>query len=663
MAPSEETEKECSNGDKIPETKITGTMNSDVNDVNSIIGASDEKQIKLVLSSSKSVPIFKNPSPTDPEESNYGSESELETITINETSLLYSQTYQASDVQNKNPPNPSQHKVQFVDLDSKRKYSDTQSCLGEEEVTGRNVKFYPQKYPKDQGGKSPSKKRSKNRKTSAASSVSLASVNSSSSTSTSYSVVAPDGGFGWVVVAASFFVNMIADGVTFSFGIMFEEFQDEFGSSSAATAGVVSMFHAVPLMTGPIATWLTDRYGCRSVTIVGAILAAIGFLAAAFSHHILLLYLFFGVVAGFGLSLCYVASIIIVAYYFDRRRSFATGISVCGSGIGTFLFAPFTQWLMDSYGGWRGACIILAGIFLNMVVCGMMFKELDWKKMKKMTRANSSRSLTSQMPEIDELRLALECGDVSLLLHQDVDEQKFASSLITIPTYIKDASKLPEDVLSQLVHNKKTYNYIMENFPESLMTESINNLQPQENNIDDSQSENQHEKGKTYMESTGIKLKKKMSSLLKGQRSILKKKEETVQLDLEVNDADKPLLEKLPVLIQEVGRENKAMADDRTQHLRNLKMRRQSMTYRKACLSTPRYHLKASSCPDIYKNTIEHDDTEEEGVAAELSHSMKNCCSLKYITLPFLVFCISNLSSTFGMMFLMSTLLSMQRIY
>ena len=41
---------------------------------------------------------------------------------------------------------------------------------------------------------------------------------------------------------------------------------------------------------------------------------------------------------GFGLSLCYVAAIIIVAYYFDRRRSFATGISVCGSGVGKFIF-------------------------------------------------------------------------------------------------------------------------------------------------------------------------------------------------------------------------------------------------------------------------------------------------------------------------------------
>ena len=39
--------------------------------------------------------------------------------------------------------------------------------------------------------------------------------------------MAPDGGYGWIVVAASFLVNMIADGVTFSFGVMFEEFEQE----------------------------------------------------------------------------------------------------------------------------------------------------------------------------------------------------------------------------------------------------------------------------------------------------------------------------------------------------------------------------------------------------------------------------------------------------
>ena len=66
------------------------------------------------------------------------------------------------------------------------------------------------------------------------------------------------------MVAASFLVNMIADGVTFSFGVLFVELQAEFApESKAVTAGVVSLFHAVPLLSGPIASALTDRYGCR----------------------------------------------------------------------------------------------------------------------------------------------------------------------------------------------------------------------------------------------------------------------------------------------------------------------------------------------------------------------------------------------------------------
>ena len=97
------------------------------------------------------------------------------------------------------------------------------------------------------------------------------------------------------------------------------------------------------------------------MTIVGAILASTGFLLSAVTPHLELLYVTFGLISGFGLSLCYVAAVVIVAYYFDAKRSFATGISVCGSGVGTFLFAPLTQYLVDEYNGWRGATVILAG--------------------------------------------------------------------------------------------------------------------------------------------------------------------------------------------------------------------------------------------------------------------------------------------------------------
>ena len=39
----------------------------------------------------------------------------------------------------------------------------------------------------------------------------------------------------------------------------------------------------------------------------------------------------------------YLPSIVIVGYYFDKKRAFATGLAVCGSGIGTFLFAPLSK--------------------------------------------------------------------------------------------------------------------------------------------------------------------------------------------------------------------------------------------------------------------------------------------------------------------------------
>lgn len=275
---------------------------------------------------------------------------------------------------------------------------------------------------------------------------------------------------------AAFLVNMIADGVTFSFGVMFVEFQEEFGRSKAVTAGVVGLFHAVPLLSGPIASYLADWYGCKKVTIVGSVLASVGFLASAFSNSLELLYFTLGIVSGFGLSLCYVAAVVIVAYYFDRRRSFATGISVCGSGVGTFVFAPLTQFLIEEY-GWRGACAILAAIFLNMCACGMLYRELPWtrklkhkKKLKdklshhqqqvvvrpsssaasvsaatSAVESNSYNSLAlgggaATMPEVEELRALIESGDIrSLFTDEELEEYpRLSTSLDHLPTYLAE---------------------------------------------------------------------------------------------------------------------------------------------------------------------------------------------------------------------------------
>jgi predicted MFS family arabinose efflux permease len=56
-----------------------------------------------------------------------------------------------------------------------------------------------------------------------------------------------------------------------------------------------------------------------------------------------------------------------VGYYFETKRSLATGIAVCGSGFGTFAFAPLATMLLENF-DWRGANLILAGLILNCAV-------------------------------------------------------------------------------------------------------------------------------------------------------------------------------------------------------------------------------------------------------------------------------------------------------
>ncbi|KAH9516555.1 hypothetical protein DERF_007290 [Dermatophagoides farinae] len=278
----------------------------------------------------------------------------------------------------------------------------------------------------------------------------------------------PDGGWGWMVVFASFIINLIADGVSLSFGVIFVELVNYFNESKSKTAWIGSLFLSIPLLTGPIGSSLVDQFGCRKVTIAGALLASAGFFIGQYSTCVEHLFFAFSL-AGFGLALCYVTSIVSVAYWFDRRRSLATGLAVCGSGFGTFLFAPLIILLLKEY-GWRGTLLILSGVFLNMVCCGFLIPDVNIDTSGDVSSSSSSNSgdtsdLDSNLSDSDDNfdidnqndRLTSITGNLSqeqhrLLLKQhsvmarplseshsnDDSFPRHTSSLINIPTFIKN---------------------------------------------------------------------------------------------------------------------------------------------------------------------------------------------------------------------------------
>ncbi len=79
-----------------------------------------------------------------------------------------------------------------------------------------------------------------------------------------------------------------------------------------------------------------------------------------------------------GFGLMYLCAYVMIGYYFKEKRALATGIASCGSGVGTFIFAPLSVALIDFF-GWRGSMWIIAGIVLNVVVCGATFRPVGMK--------------------------------------------------------------------------------------------------------------------------------------------------------------------------------------------------------------------------------------------------------------------------------------------
>ncbi|XP_031355587.1 uncharacterized protein LOC116179864 [Photinus pyralis] len=427
-----------------------------------------------------------------------------------------------------------------------------------------------------------------------------ASVSSSSSSSSSSESIElsearpPDGGWGWVIVAVSFIVNVIADGITFSFGVIFPEFLNYFGEDRSKTAWIGSLFMAMPLLSGPIASFLTDRYGCRSVTIVGSLLASSGFVLSSFANSTEVLYLTFGVLAGCGLSLCYVASVVIVAYYFDKKRSFATGLAVCGSGIGTFIFAPLIQGLLKEY-GWRGTTLILAGIFLNLAVCGALMRDLPWTSYKNKSAARErkrKRSIRRKRNDssADTFSVSNSTNTASALQpivesneNGETDEDKqteqdrMSSSLVNLPTFVRNGEKVPIEVLELLSTHKNVYNVLLQNYPSLLA--------PSRSFSDSGRLHKAHLAVKTPLPPSPL------TDKVPPVPSISPTTTDGAYLWwLKRNEITPPRLppqKRLP-----------------TAYLKDLRVHRLSLTYRGAMLNINRYRLRASSCPDIYRNSM-----------------------------------------------------------
>uniref|UniRef100_A0A3Q3W0V7 Major facilitator superfamily (MFS) profile domain-containing protein n=1 Tax=Mola mola TaxID=94237 RepID=A0A3Q3W0V7_MOLML len=189
----------------------------------------------------------------------------------------------------------------------------------------------------------------------------------------------PEGGWGWMIVAACFLATICIRAVTRCVSIFFVEFQLHFEKDYSTTAWIHSMIDCITMVCAPLGGLLGNHLSCRATVILGGVLSSAGLILSSFTSSLEQLYICMGLLTGLGFALSYTPAIAMVGKYFNERKALAYGIAMSGSnGIGTFILAPAVQLFIEHY-SWRGALLMLGGFVSNLCVCGALMRTQELK--------------------------------------------------------------------------------------------------------------------------------------------------------------------------------------------------------------------------------------------------------------------------------------------
>ena len=178
-----------------------------------------------------------------------------------------------------------------------------------------------------------------------------------------------DGKACWILVAAAFFVYLVAVGMQYTTGIFYKAWVKSTAFSAISPsklAFATSIEGAMFLLSSAIAGKLIVRWGEIFTTYVGAACILSGAVITAVVEvsgpsAVGMLYAFFGIIMGSGCAIVHVAAVVKVQSYFKKRRGLATGITVAGSGCGAFVLGPLLEWIVNA-SGWRTALAVYGAV-------------------------------------------------------------------------------------------------------------------------------------------------------------------------------------------------------------------------------------------------------------------------------------------------------------
>ncbi len=185
----------------------------------------------------------------------------------------------------------------------------------------------------------------------------------------------------WALVALCFALGVASRSISDTFVMFVPALQQAFD----AHRGSVTLIYSFALLVGgiaaPIAGWIVDRFGLRTLTVVGMTAATLATASASQATQLWHLYLGLGVVMGFGsASLSGVLSSSLLGRWFPARRlGVALAVAWSAAGVGAMVTFPLAQYLIATE-GWRHAYLafaVVSALFIPLLLV------LPWARIER----------------------------------------------------------------------------------------------------------------------------------------------------------------------------------------------------------------------------------------------------------------------------------------
>jgi MFS family permease len=203
-----------------------------------------------------------------------------------------------------------------------------------------------------------------------------------------------DGGYGWVMVFATFLFLFSTWGVNSAFGVYFSEYlkNNTFpGASRIDYAFIGGISFGVGLFSGPLVNYVHGILGTHLTILLGNCFQFTSIMLASWSVSLWQLYCSQGIMQSFGLALISLPALTLLTQWFTKRRALAQGLAVMGSGAGgvTFTMAMYkvmevrnVHWALRAQ-AIISACLVLIGVALVRTrTKAVVFTPIDMPTLK-----------------------------------------------------------------------------------------------------------------------------------------------------------------------------------------------------------------------------------------------------------------------------------------